>query len=195
MADLDPNPYFAPLCGDILMSSACQQINFYWAGQHIDGSGFCYIALALTSGGIKVLEGTMPVNVGAFYSPDKNTITIPSSFDFSVDSNKMSIVHESTHAIQDAEIKGQLRGVDAEAAAFVAGALYIIYSGSSYSPTPGGTHPAFAIAQGIAQSISGNPGYAIDPTTMAPLRTAILGDPTYQFLSAHPNYTEDGVSL
>jgi hypothetical protein len=159
MADLAPNPYLAPLCGDILMSDACQKINFYWAGMHVDGSGFSYVALALASGG-------------------------------------MSLVHESTHAMQDAELSGKkVRGVDEEAAAFVAGALYIIYSGSSYSPAPGGAHPAFAIAQGIAQSISGNPGYAIDPTVMAPLRAAILADVTYQFLSTNPYYTEDGVSL
>jgi hypothetical protein len=103
----------------------------------------------------------------------------------------MSIVHESTHAIAD-ELGRTHKGVDEEAAAYVAEALYNIYSGS---PFTAGTLIS-AAAHNAANTIWGKPGYAIDPTQMAPLRAAILKSPAYKNLKTHPNYdNSDGVKL
>ena len=132
MDDVPPDPYLAPCCANILMSAPCQRIDFSYAGQHIDGSAFSFVALALGSqppSGVTVVQAELHNGDTADYSSSSNTLTIDAGLDIASPFGEIVIVHEATHAVQDATMPGQvLWNVDREAAAFVACALYNIYS-------------------------------------------------------------------
>jgi hypothetical protein len=194
--------------GQLLMGPACQRINFFWGGNHIDSAGFVFIALALLSPsrgnqGISFRVRPQPPHVGAAYDPAINTVDFPTvGFGASIAWEKLSIVHEMTHAVIDETSPGHhTRAVHDEVCAYVAGALFNIYSAADshagpfpYTPSPGSV---YAAAHAVGMSIQDAPGFAISPTIVNPLRLAILASPTYTFLHAHPgtSYDNNGVRL
>ena len=194
--------------GALLLSPACQKVDFYWGGNHITGGGFAFVALATASRpqgrhGISFVVRPQRAHVGASYDPASNTVSFPTvSFGASDPWEKQSIVHEMTHAMIDEMSHGKhTRAVDDELCAFVAAGLFNIYSAANphLGPFPYAA-PAgsiFATAHGVAMSVQGNAGYAISPTVAHPLRQAILASPTYTFLHAHPShsYSNNGLSL
>jgi hypothetical protein len=188
--------------GQILMSDPCQRINFRWGKLHPDGSAFSFVALALASKppkGIRVTVNThLPSGTEASYDSVANRFTVPSAGYGGTAFQKMSIVHEATHAIADATDKGTVLGQLDETGAYVAGALFNIYS----APSLNGPYPFNPIGQGIfeiahkvAMQIAPTPGVALNPQVASPLRQAVLAHPTYAFLRRPPRYTNDGVSL
>src|ERR1700731_2164222 len=94
------------LAGDILMSSPCQQIDFHWGRNHIDGSGFSFVALALltrhASRGLHFKIEHQPPGVGASYFALTNTFSVPNANYGAKPGEKIAIVHEAAHAIGDA---------------------------------------------------------------------------------------------
>jgi hypothetical protein len=201
MAGPSPQVLLRTRFGQILMSAACQRIDFHWGPLHPDGSAFSFIALALASKppkGMGVAVMHLAANRGAQYNPTANRIEIPSASFGTSAFDQMSIVHEATHAIADATNKGKMRGELEETAAFVAGALFNIYS----APALSGPYPFNPVGQGIFQTahsvamqIASSPGTALNPQIASPLRQQILGNPTYTFLKTQPRYTHNGVSL
>lgn len=192
----------------LLMSAACQRIDFHWGHNHIDGSAFSFIALSLITKpkgqhGISFVVKPQPPNVGASYDPATNAVEFPTgSFGTSDAWEKMSIIHEMTHAVIDATSpRGSLRAVHDELSAYTAGALFNIYSAANPAAGPypyvAAPNTIYSAAHAVALSIQASPGTAIDPNTASPLRLAILSSPTYTYLHAHPNYTygNNGVSL
>ncbi len=192
----------------LLMSAACQRIDFHWGRNHIDGSAFSFIALTLITKpkaqhGISFVVKPQPPNVGASYDPGSNRVEFPTaSFGSSDPWEKMSIIHEMTHAVIDLKMKrNSLRAVHDEICAYTAGALFNIYSAANPAagPYPYVAAPStiYSAAHDVARAIQGSPGTAINPTTVNPLRLAILASPTYTYLHAHPNYAygNNGVSL
>jgi hypothetical protein len=192
----------------LLMSPASQNIDFYWGGNHVSGSTFVYIAVALASRpntrrGISFVVRPQPPNVGASYQPANNTVEFPTiGFGLSDPWEKMSIIHEMTHAVIDEISPGRrTRAVHDELCAYTAGALFNIYSAGNphagpypFTPAPDSVYSA---AHGVAMSIQDSRGFAISPVVANPLRQAILASPTYTYLHAHPNYSysNNGVSL
>jgi hypothetical protein len=201
MAGPSPQILMRTRFGQILMSAACQRINFHWGPLHPDGSAFSFIALALASKppkGMGVAVMKLAANRGAQYNPTANRIEVPSAGFGNSAFDQMSIVHEATHAIADATTKSSMRGELEETAAFVAGALFNIYSAPAlsgpypFTPAPGSI---FQTAHNVAMQIAATPGVALNPQIASPLRQQILGNPTYAFLKTSPRYTHNGVSL
>ena len=112
--------------GALLMSPACQNIDFHWAGIHVDGSGFSFIALAMLhnstqSPGVHFKIAHQPSGVGASYDPQNNTFSVLSASFASIDPwQKQAIVHECTHALIDARAgKRKTFSIHDEMAAYV----------------------------------------------------------------------------
>jgi hypothetical protein len=188
--------------GQILMSDPCQRINFRWGRLHADGSAYSFVALALASRPPKgigvIVNPRLPANTEASYDSVTNKFTVRSAAYGGTAFHKMSIVHEATHAIADATDRGTVLGQLDETGAYVAGALFNIYS----APSLNGPYPFNPIGQGIfetahrvAMQIAATPGVALNPQVASPLRQAVLNHPTYAFLRQSPRYTNDGVSL
>ena len=194
--------------GALLMSTACQNIDFRWAGIHVDGSSFSFIALAMLnkathSPGIHFRVEHQPAGVGASYDPQTNTFSVPSTSFGSVSPwEKQAIVHECTHALIDATSgKRKTFSIHDEMAAFVAGALFNIYSAPNLTGpfpfvSPTGDTIGIAAHQ-VALGATSNKGYAISPITMDPLRKAILASKNYAPLKQNPRirYGNNGVRL
>jgi hypothetical protein len=117
------------------MSDPCQRINFRWGRLHADGSAYSFVALALASRPPKgigvIVNPRLPANTEASYDSVTNKFTVRSAAYGGTAFHKMSIVHEATHAIADATDRGTVLGQLDETGAFVAGALFNIYSAPS----------------------------------------------------------------
>jgi hypothetical protein len=195
------------LIHDVLMSPECQKIDFDFAFSHgygynrhkVDGWGFAHVALCLKTPlnsrrGVSVdVRDQTGQGIGASYDYGSNLLEVPSVAFGHTAAQRSSLVHECTHALRDAHgLKsrmngfagvplGRTRGVEEEAEAYIAGALYIVYearAGGFTLLTP--SEPIFAAAQAIALTIADTPGALVGVGDHAALRKAILANPTYK---------------
>ena len=114
-------------------------------------------------------------------------------------SNRMTVVHESTHAIQDVQLAGEWTWrLDEEATAYIAEWLFVIYCSpnrNNLRNKPDPNDPIEVIACEIARSLADNPGASPDAAQMRRLGDAIFNDPTYSVdMLLHPWTREDGVT-
>ena len=188
----------------VLLSPACQRINFRWGKLHVTGNAYRAVVLALIDSRIDIFvaDGVthkLDDDSGASYTGKSETIIIRPHFDAHTLFNQRVIVHESTHAIQDAQLNGKwVWGLDDEATAYIAQWLYVIYS----SPDPGHLRsrprqddPIDVTALEIARSLADKPGASPDPAAMRRLGNAIFNDPTYSVdMLLHPWTRDDGVT-
>lgn len=199
----------------LLLSAEVQKIDFDFAFSHgygynrhkVDGWGFAHVALCLStplnSGrGISVaVKDQSAQNFGASYDDAPNRITVPSATYGHATGERAVLVHECTHALRDAlgaksRINGaaavplgRTRGVEEEAEAYVAGALYLAYEAKASGralATP--ASPILAAAKSIADKIADKPGALVGVGDHADLRKAILASPTYGFMHNNMNY-------
>jgi hypothetical protein len=186
----------------VLLSPECQRINFRWGKMHVDAKAFRAVVFAMVDSRIHLYEASAkhPLDPGdeAVYRGSIETMIIQPSLDMHVIYNRMTIVHESTHAIQDAQLEDEwVWQLDKEAIAFVAEWLYDIYC----SPNPDNLRnkpdpddPIELIACEIARSLAGMAGASPDPTAMRRLGDAIFKNPTYSVrMLLHPWSRSDGV--
>jgi hypothetical protein len=194
--------------GAILMSESCQTIDFWLDGQHIDGSGLSYVALALKSMSFDINPDPGP-NVGAGYMPLTNTFVFKSVDVGGTLRQRMHIVHECTHALRDA--KGKLlrtadggrtptRALSDEACAYVAGMLYYILESAGMTGTPvapiwAASIPVHRTAFFIAFKVRGQLGEHVSARDADAMRTAIRNDPVYANLRADPDALFDANGL
>lgn len=205
----------ATLVGSILVSQPCQKINFCYAksDSYVDGSGYFYIALSLASpdnkaNAVGVSIKSMPPGTAAQYNPTTNNFEFPLAGYGATPFQKMTIVHEATHAVLDSRAPSQVtRTVDNETIAYIAGAFYNIYSaGSSGGPFPYSPPSAgiFAEAHKIALRLykiqekwSNGFRLLINPWDVTALQTAIRAASIYNYMNTNPTgtYGDDGVPL
>lgn len=200
-----PNDEIRKRIASTLMSSPCQKISFWFNRVHVDGSGLSFVALALLSKpngrvGLNVRVLPRPAGVEANYDPSTNTYIVPRANYGQTRGEQMHLVHESVHALCDAYggVKSTF-AVDEEGAAYLAGALYYVYT------APTGTDPfatmktwnkAHRVAGELAEKVKDRDDtFAISPQEALPLRTAITED--YAFIKRNPKvkFANDGVSL
>jgi hypothetical protein len=144
-------------------------------------------------------EHTLDNGVEAVYREGSETMIIRPHLNLHKVSNRMTIVHESTHAVQDAELAGVwIWRLDKEAIAFVAEWLYNIYSSPDrnklrHKPDP--DDPIEVTAVEIARSLADRPGASPDPAAIRRLGNAIYANPTYSVrMLLHPWVQGDGVA-
>lgn len=187
----------------VLLSPECQRINFRWGKQHINAKAYRAVVFAMVDSRIHLYEAdaehTLDNGVEAVYREGSETMIIRPHLNLHKVSNRMTIVHESTHAVQDAGLAGVwIWRLDKEAIAFVAEWLYNIYSSPDrnklrHKPDP--DDPIEVTAVEIARSLSDRPGASPDPAAMRRLGDAIYANPTYSVrMLLHPWVQGDGVA-
>jgi hypothetical protein len=178
---------------DVLMSDSCQRIDFRWGPYHVDGWAYTAVALSAigASRSLHIAVGHLPATAGAQYDPNANTLRVPSvNFaspgNASVGWERMTIVHECTHAAVD-----QMRRAPRvlyrsnEVLAYVGGTLFNLYEGRPYAPWAGSVS---IVAERVANAIKDSPGAIIGPAAdVQALETAITNSATYTFLRRRPH--------
>jgi hypothetical protein len=204
MADDDINdPDLVAKASRVLLSLECQRINFRWGKQHINAKAYRAVVFAMVDSRIHLYkadaEHTLDNGVEAVYREGSETMIIRPHLNLHKVSNRMTIVHESTHAVQDAELAGVwIWRLDKEAIAFVAEWLYNIYSSPDrnklrHKPDP--DDPIEVTAVEIARSLADRPGASPDPAAIRRLGNAIYANPTYSVrMLLHPWVQGDGVA-
>jgi hypothetical protein len=204
MADDDINdPDLVAKASRVLLSLECQRINFRWGKQHINAKAYRAVVFAMVDSRIHLYEAdaehTLDNGVEAVYREGSETMIIRPHLNLHKVSNRMTIVHESTHAVQDAELAGVwIWRLDKEAIAFVAEWLYNIYSSPDrnklrHKPDP--DDPIEVTALEIARSLADRPGASPDPAAIRRLGNAIYANPTYSVrMLLHPWVQGDGVA-
>lgn len=151
------------LVTNILLSPAAQKIDFRLGSIHVDGAGLGEVAAStyfavLGFKGVKVVQERQSEGSGGSYDNKTNTLSLPNTRRFGTSTyDKMTIVHEAIHAMHDMagstwfSERGSMftTAAENEAAAYVGGALYTLYS-SSETFTKSPHDLAFAIAKSIA---------------------------------------------
>ena len=188
----------------VLLSAECQRLNFRWGRQHITGHGFRTVVLALLDSRINLFEADdathkLDDDVEASYYGRTETMTIQPHLDLQRLSNRRTIVHEATHAIQDVQLAGKWTwSLDEEATAYIAEWLYVIYCSPNPAHLrnkPDPNEPIDVIALDIARSLADKDGATPDAAAMRKLGDAIYASPTYAVdMLLHPWTREDGVT-
>jgi hypothetical protein len=209
MADDDDDdhvndPALVAKLSNVLLSPECQRINFRWGRQHMTGKAYRAVVLALSDSRISLFEADgaahkLDDDVEASYIGKSETMIIHPRRNFHKVSNRQTIVHEATHAVQDAQLSGVwVWSLDEEATAYIAEWLYVIYCSPSANRLVNNPDPNDRIdlvALEIARSLAGRHGAVPDAAAMQRLGNAIYADPTYSVdMLLHPWTREDGVT-
>ena len=187
----------------VLLSPECQRINFRFGRQHISAKAYRAVVFALIESRISLFEadgGAHKLNddVEALYKGGSETMIIRPRLNLGKVSNRRTIVHEATHAIQDAQLAGVwVWSLDEEATAYIAEWLYVIHSSPNVDHLrnyPDPHQPIDVIALEIAFSLVRKPAAAPDAAAMRRLGNAIYANPTYSVrMLLHPWTRDDGV--
>ena len=187
----------------VLLSPECQRINFRFGRQHISAKAYRAVVFALIESRINLFEadgGAHKLNddVEALYKGGSETMIIRPRLNLGKVSNRRTIVHEATHAIQDAQLAGVwVWSLDEEATAYIAEWLYVIHSSPNVDHLrnyPDPHEPIDVIALEIAFSLVRKPAAAPDAAAMRRLGNAIYANPTYSVrMLLHPWTRDDGV--
>jgi hypothetical protein len=193
----DPNdPSLISICGEVLLSKACQTINFFYQDYHISGYQYnlIYYALSQDPYRLQVYEAFMPPTAGAYYY--EKGLYLNRLMNHAHPFYKFALVHECTHAIEDFMTRKVVRTLDSEVAAFIAAALYERhnnpFSEALLNDLSVGDNQVFSVARRVVAGLD-QPGITITPAAVAPLIQAVLKDPTEgPEISNNPLLTEMG---
>jgi hypothetical protein len=178
----------------ILKSPAAKKIDFWLGSIHVNAVGLNLVVNAVNNGIIDLKIGPVNAGAAAMYGNRENAYTFPSTAVLSTPSGRTDVLHESVHAMQDVgggkviSERGSMFGTESEneAAAYVAGALFEIYSGSKVPPS---TLNVFVKAWSIAQSLQDTPGAIVPKLDADQLRIMIVMHPVYMFSSSNISFT------
>lgn len=197
---------------NLLMTPQCQKIDYMLNETWVSGSLYSFIALSIVSplnnvSNIGVTVKAMPVGTEAQYIIASNNIEVPSQTYGSTPFQRMTFVHECTHAALDARrSKYALPRLLNETCAYISGALFNVYLAGSASG-PFGFNPGagiYAEAHKLAIKMRKNQDrfsnaftYALYQSDVAALQNAIKASPTYAGFFDDPaeTYGDDGVDL
>ena len=200
-ATADQKKKLSDSISDVLNSNSAQRINFLFENCRISGSNYTFIALALAGGKSVSFDFDVTPGAAATYQPTNNTYSFPNAnYGSAAGFERMTIVHESTHAVIDSlpEAFGHPTRLTNETTAYIAGALFNVFSGSPFDPTTGIYGEAHKLAKSIAKDIAAfnyTDCYNIIPNRAAALKSAILASPTYQGTNMSGVYGDNGLNL
>jgi hypothetical protein len=188
----------------VLLSQACQRINFRWGKLNVTAKAYRAAVLALNDSRIDIFEAdgvghTLDPTAEASYIGNPESIIIRPHLDNHTAFNRRAIVHEATHAIQDDQLSNEwVWRLDDEATAYIAEWLFVIHASPNRDRLISKPDPNDAIeplAFEIAGALADKPGASPDPAAMRRLGDAIFHDPTYSVTMAlHPWIRDDGVT-
>ncbi len=188
----------------VLLSQACQRINFSWGKLNVTGKAYRAVVLALINSRIDIFEAdgvdhTLDPNALASYLGNPESIIIRPHLNTHTAFNRRAIVHEATHAVQDDQLNGEwVWRLDDEATAYIAEWLFVIHASPNPDrliSKPDSNDAIEPIAFEIARALADKPGASPDPAAMRRLGDAIFHDPTYSVTMAlHPWIRDDGVT-
>ena len=118
----------------VLLSQACQRIDFHWGKLHVTGKAYRAVVLALIDSRIDIFEAdgadhTLDPDVGASYIGNPESIIIRPHLNAHTALNRRALVHEATHAVQDDQLNGEwVWRLDDEATAYIAEWLFVIHA-------------------------------------------------------------------
>ena len=197
-------PALVAKISQVLLSQACQRINFRWGKLNVTAKAYRAVVLALNDSRIDIFEAdgvghTLDPTAETSYIGNPESIIIRPHLDHHTAFNRRAIVHESTHAIQDDQLSGEwVWRLDDEATAYIAEWLFVIHASPNPDRLISKPDPNDAIetiASEIARSLADRPGASPDPAAMRRLGDAIFHDPTYSVTMAlHPWIRDDGVT-
>ena len=197
-------PALVAKISQVLLSQACQRINFRWGKLNVTAKAYRAVVLALNDSRIDIFEAdgvghTLDPTAEASYIGNPESIIIRPHLDHHTAFNRRAIVHESTHAIQDNQLSGEwVWRLDDEATAYIAEWLFVLHASPNPDRLISKPDPDDAIepiAFEIARALADKPGASPDPAAMRRLGDAIFHDPTYSVTMAlHPWIREDGVT-
>jgi hypothetical protein len=203
----------------LLTSQATQRVNFYYKGLVFGPAEWRYVSECLTwslthkgiFGGIRgigVKIAKMPANTGAQYEIDDDVIKVPNAGFGDTAWEKMTLVHESTHACIDALYKKKkVPRLDNEASAYLAGALYNVYRAASvdgpfdYNPGSSGiyyeAHQVAIAHRRSAEKIGFKGLYQVFEKDAAKMLRAIQDSKTYEgyFKDPKKTYGDNGLDF
>jgi hypothetical protein len=161
----------------ILRSPAALKINFILGAWRINALAFENVACAIELGDIDVIVGTPMGGGEAEYNFKRDILVVPTAAYGSIITQQSGIIHECVHGFVDIKhVAGQAESAN-EAAAYLAGMLYILHTGNPIPPT---TNPIGVLAAGIAKKMIGQPGATVPSTFESDLRRTIASRPIYQ---------------
>ncbi len=180
---------------EILLSPACQYIDFSYHGFRVNGHSYRAVVSALLDNKIHIVMRNKPLNdaAAAAYNGDSNSILFPSNFSFTAPRAPMMIVHECTHASFDVLYAGsRLHTIYNEAMAYLAMTIF------NNSSPPREQYPVAnftGLLTGVAKAApTVKRGAVIDEDTMQTITDALQTDPRLQSELARVPYVEfDGV--
>jgi hypothetical protein len=197
-------PALVAKISQVLLSQACQRINFRWGKLNVTAKAYRAVVLALNDSRIDIFEAdgvdhTLDPDAEASYIGNPESIVMRPHLDLHTAFNRRAIVHESTHAIQDDQLSGEwVWRLDDEATAYIAEWLFVIHASPNPDRLISKPDPDDAIepiAFEIARALADKPGASPDPAAMRRLGDAIFHDPTYSVTMAlHPWIRDDGVT-
>src|ERR1700722_7299316 len=198
------DPALVAKISQVLLSKACQRINFRWGKLNVTAKAYRAVVLALNDSRVDIFEAdgvghTLDPTAEASYIGNPESIIIRPHLDHHTAFNRRAIVHESTHAIQDDQLSGEGGWrLDDEATAYIAEWLFVIHASPNRDrliSKPDPNAGIAALASEIARSLADRPGAPPDPAAMRRLGDAIFHDPTYSVTMAlHPWIRDDGVT-
>ncbi len=198
------DPALVAKVSQVLLSQACQRIDFRWGKLHVTGKAYRAVVFALVESRIDIFEADgadhkLDPDAEATYIGNPETIIIGPHLNAHTAYNQRVIVHEATHAVQDDQLSDEwVWSLDDEATAYVAEWLFIIHSSPNphhLRSKPDPNDAIEVIALEIARALAGNPGGSPDASAMRRLGDAIFHDPTYSVTMAlHPWIRDDGVT-
>jgi hypothetical protein len=183
-------------CNALLRSPEVQNINFSIGPYSINGQGYLKVAAAILMGKmpVDVNPGRLTSDQGARFDPPTNELIFRTAALGSNNLQRMNVVHECTHAlIANSGFRWDATYTDSEAAAYVAGALYLSYAVSpltrELTPDPKfkldtsfpfqAPGEPFATAERIAHSIRNVKGARVSAKDAIALRGAVIANRTY----------------
>jgi hypothetical protein len=196
----------------ILSSPPCQRIDFTLNNNRVSSSLYSFVALSIVSPtnkttNIGVTVKAMSAGTEAQYNIQSNNLEVPSATYGGTGFQKMTFVHESTHAALDARgSKFALPKLLNETIAYISGALFNVYSAPTaagpfpFTPTAGIYFEAHKLALKMRKNqdrFAGDWTYALYQSDVAALQAAISASSTYagSFVNPTQTYSDDGVSL
>jgi len=183
----------------VLIGGTCSRIHFQWGIINFRAGGYVVVGMSIgvapahrTGHGAQRQVGVdvehMPAGVGAMYRAGPNNIVVPTAGFGNTHDDRMSLVHEATHAVFDYH-RIHATALEEEACSYLAGAIFELIENSSITRPAGSIFAAaLDIARDFVMPVRQLSRWSTEVSVeqRARLISAVRRSSTYSGLRAHP---------